>query len=176
MRAGWPARVFMAVVATGWFGVAAAQDLYRVPWHWEDDQGRAYELQSLYGTPTIMTMAYGACRRVCSTSLRMMEQLQALADARHVNLNFVVVGIEPHEDLPSDWAAYRAERRLTRPNWHFLSGDESSTRRLANRLGVHYWHYGEHTMHDLRIVLLSPEARLLRSIDAYDQSVETLLP
>jgi cytochrome oxidase Cu insertion factor (SCO1/SenC/PrrC family) len=121
-------------------------------------------------------MAYGACRRVCSTSLRMMEQVQALADARHVRLNFVVVGLDPKADTPADWAAYRADRRLTRSNWRFLSGDEASTRLFARRLGVRYWRYGEHTLHDLRIVLLSDTGQPLRSITSFDDSLEMLLP
>jgi len=168
--------IITALVASGWMGAAAGQDAYHPAGHWLDDQGRAYALESLYGTPSVITMAYGACRRVCSASLRMMEQLQTLADARHVAMNFVVVGIEPHEDRPKDWAEFRLERKLNRPNWYFLTGDEASTRQLAHRLGVHYWHYGEHTMHDLRIVLLSPEAHLLKHVDAFDESIETLLP
>lgn len=176
MRADRLLRMFTALSAAAGLSVAAAQDIYHPAGHWRDDQNQPYRLESLYGTPTVIAMAYGACRRVCSTSLRLMEQLQALADERHVGLNFVVVGIDPQADRPGDWAALRAERHLTRANWHFLSGDPLSTRQLARRLGVHYWHYGEHTLHPLRIVLLSPEARVLRSVDAYDQAIETLLP
>ena len=121
-------------------------------------------------------MAYGACRRICSTSLRLLEQLQALADERHAKLNIVVVGLDPSQDRPADWAEYRAERKLSRANWQFLSGDEASTRRLANRLGVHYWRYGEHTMHDFRIVLLSAQDLPVRYMDKFDQDLALLLP
>jgi protein SCO1 len=176
MRAHRLVRMFIAVSAAAGLGIAAAQDIYRPAGHWRDDQGRPFRLESLYGAPTVITLAYGACRRVCSTSLRMMERLQALADSRQVGLNFVVVSIDPQADRPKDWADFRAERKLMRSNWIFLTGDESSTRQLAQRLGVRYWRYGEHTMHDLRIVLLSAQAHPLRSIEAYDQDIETLLP
>jgi cytochrome oxidase Cu insertion factor (SCO1/SenC/PrrC family) len=157
-------------------GSATAQDMFHPPGKWLDDLGQPYRLEVLYGAPTVITMAYGACRRVCSTSLRMMEQVQLLADARHLDVNFVVVGLDPRADRPADWAQLRAERHLERSNWHFLSGDEASTRQLARRLGLRYWRYGEHTLHDLRIVLLSAQAQPLKSIDAFDQAVETLLP
>jgi cytochrome oxidase Cu insertion factor (SCO1/SenC/PrrC family) len=170
------ARVAIAVLAVGLHGLAWAQDVYRSGGRWLDDVGRPYRLDALYGTPTVITMAYGACHRICATSLRMMEELQGLADARHHAVNFVVVGLDPQADRPSDWAAYRSERGLLRPNWEFLSGDEASTRQLARQLGIRYWRYGEHTLHNLRIVLLSPEGRPQRSIDAFDQSIETLLP
>jgi protein SCO1 len=169
-------RGLMVLVAAGWLGLASAQDMYRGGGHWLDDQGRPYQLESLYGTPTVITMAYGACRRVCSTSLRILEQAQALADSRHLSVNFVVVGLDPQADRPEDWAAFRAEHKLARANWQFLSGDEVSTRQLARRLGVRYWRYGEHTLHDLRIVLLSQQGLALRSVEAFDQDVQTLLP
>lgn len=183
MRLHRIARLAIALVALGWVGPLAAavqplggQDIYRQGGQWQDDRGRAFQLDALYGTPTVITMAYGACRRICSASLRMMEQLQVLADAQHKVLNFVVVGIDPRADRPQDWAAYRAEHKLTRANWVFLSGEESSVRLLARRLGVHHWRYGEHTMHELRIVLLSPQAQALRSVDAFDEDIATLLP
>ncbi len=89
---GW-ARSMAAVAAACAIGGALAQDMFRPAGQWPDDQGQAYRLEALYGAPTVITMAYGACRRVCSTSLRMMKQVQQLADVRHLNLNFVVVGL-----------------------------------------------------------------------------------
>ena len=176
MRCLRTARVLFAAIAVAWIGIASAQDMYVPAGRWLDDQGRPYQLERLHGTPTVITMAYGACRRVCSASLCIMEQLQELSDARRLDVNFVVVGIDPQEDRPRDWADYRAFRKLNRPNWYFLTGDDPSTQQLARRLGVRYWHYGEHTVHDLRVVLLSTESRVLRSIDAFGQNVEALLP
>ncbi len=88
----------------------------------------------------------------------------------------MVVGLDPQADRPADWAAYRAERHLVRANWRFLTGDEAAVRQLARRLGLRYWRYGDHTMHDLRIVLLSEKAEPLRSIATFDAPLETLLP
>jgi cytochrome oxidase Cu insertion factor (SCO1/SenC/PrrC family) len=176
MRIASRARLLALVVSVSWLAVATAQDIYRPAGQWRDDKGRPFKLETLYGTPTVITMAYGACRRVCSTSLRMMEEVQGLADARGIRLNFVVVGLDPEADKPEDWAAYRADRHLTRPNWQFLSGDEVSTRQLARRLGVRYWRYGEHTLHDLRVVLLSESAQPVRRIASFDDRLDTLLP
>jgi cytochrome oxidase Cu insertion factor (SCO1/SenC/PrrC family) len=156
--------------------VPAAQDVYAMPLRWQDDHGHAFELASLAGTSAVMTLAYGACRRICSTALRTMEQLQGLADARRVTLDFVVVGLDPAADKPADWAAFRQDRQLNRANWHFLTGDDATVRRLATRLGVNYWRTGEHLMHDFRIVLLGPDGRLLRGIDTFDAPVQSLLP
>jgi protein SCO1 len=166
----------IAIALCGWAGDAWSQDLYRSPGHWQDDRAQGYRLESLRGAPTVLTMAYGACRRICSTSLRMLEQLQVTADQRQVALNFVVLGIDPAQDRPADWADYRTVRKLNRPNWQFLTGDEESVRQMAGQLGVRYWRYGEHTMHDFKIVLLSADGRVLRSVDRFDQDMAVLLP
>jgi protein SCO1 len=155
---------------------ALAQDIYPLPARWLTDQGQSFELRQLRGSWTVMTMAYGACRRICSTSFRSLQAVQDLADSQKKSLNFVVVGLDPSQDKPADWAALRAERKLTRTNWHFLSGDANTTASLAQRLGVRYWRYGENTMHDFRIVLISPDGKVARSLDNFDDPVARLLP
>jgi cytochrome oxidase Cu insertion factor (SCO1/SenC/PrrC family) len=155
---------------------AHAQDIFHSPGPWWSDSAQSFDIGSLQGTPTVVTMAYGACRKICSTSLRVLEKVQALADEKNLRLNFVVVSLDPQQDKPADWAAFRVERKLTRANWRFLSGDAASTRELARRLNVRYWRYGEHTMHDFKIVLLSADGKLLRSMEAFDDSPARLLP
>jgi protein SCO1 len=159
-----------------WAMPTSAQDLYRSTGHWVDDQARAYRLDSLHGQFTVATLAYGACRRVCSASLRLMQRVQSLADERGLALTFVVIGLDPTQDKPADWAELRRDRALTRSNWQFLSGDADAVRGVAHHLGVRYWRYGEHTMHDFRIALLSPDGRVLRSVDAFDGDLTRLLP
>ena len=155
---------------------AYAQGLYSPAGVWLDDQGRTFNWQGLRGDYSVVNLAYGACRRVCSTSLRIMEQVQRSADARRLSLNFIVVGIDPELDRPADWAAFRVDHKLTRGNWQFLSGDRSSIQRLANRLGVRYWHYGDHVLHDFRIVLVAPDGRLVAALNAPDEDPRALLP
>jgi cytochrome oxidase Cu insertion factor (SCO1/SenC/PrrC family) len=154
----------------------AAPGIYAVPGPWVDDSAKVYDLGSLAGGYTVATMAYGACRRVCSTSVRRIEELHALAQQRHLALNFVVFGLDASDDRPADWAEFRASHRLTFANIAFLSGPPAATRRIAGRLGVHYWHYGEHIEHDFRIVLLSPDGTVVRSVDHFDDDVAVLLP
>ena len=88
--------------------------------------------------------------------------------SRHLALNFVVVGLDPAADRLSDWALLRTEEHLTASDFRVLSGTPAAIRRIANWLGVRYWRYGEHTMHDFRIVLVSPTGRIIRSVDDFD--------
>jgi len=171
----WIVIAVAAVIGMAAAGVRA-QDVYASEGPWLDDRAAPFRLESLQGDYTVLTMAYGACRRICSTSLRVMEQLQALSDSKQLRLNFVVVGLDPSQDTPKDWADFRRLRKLTRSNWQFLSGDAEATRRFAQRVGVRYWRYGEHTMHDFRIVLVSPKGQVLRAMSSFDDDQARLLP
>jgi cytochrome oxidase Cu insertion factor (SCO1/SenC/PrrC family) len=154
----------------------AAQGLYQMPSRWLDDRNQPVQLQALGGSWTVLAMAYGACRRICSTSLRVMQSVQALADRERVALNFVVLGLDPAQDKPADWAAFRVDHKLARNNWYFLTGDAPAVQLAAQRLGVGYWRYGDHIVHDFKIVLVSPEGRVVRTMDAFDQPASLLLP
>ena len=157
-------------------GAHAVQGLYPMPGRWLDDRSQPMQWQALEGRWTVSTMAYGACRRICSTSLRTLQAVQDLADQRQVALDFVVIGLDPTQDRPADWAAYRADHKLVRPNWHFLSGDPAAVRQAARSLGVSYWQYGDHIVHDFKIVLASPAGQAVRAMDAFDQPPSLLLP
>jgi protein SCO1 len=168
----------VAALALGANGLHAQglNGVYGASARWLDDRSQTFDMQTLQGHWTVLTMAYGACRRICSTSLRTLEAVQALADTNKQALNFVVVGLDPSQDKPADWAEMRKERRMTRSNWHFLSGDAEGTRALAQRLGVRYWRYGEHTMHDFRILLINPQGQVIRSLDSFADPASRLLP
>jgi len=140
-----------------------------------DDHGAVRSLADWRGRPVIIAMAYGACRRVCSTTLRTLEEVQARADRQGLQIDVVVVSIDPSEDRPQDWADYRKTRRLTRSNWSFLSGSPEATRVLAAHLGVRFWRYDEHVMHDFKILRLDPGGAIAATLDWNHREPERLL-
>lgn len=145
-----------------------------LPGTWIDERGSPFALGTLRGSPVVLTMAYGACRRICATSLRTMERLQQQADRERRSVQFVVVGLDPRQDRPADWLAWRDSRGLARGNWHFLTGSEAAVRHMADALGVRYWHYGEHVMHDYRIVVWSSDGALAHELSRADDMPATL--
>jgi cytochrome oxidase Cu insertion factor (SCO1/SenC/PrrC family) len=165
-----------AIALLGSTSIACAQGAYSVRGPWVDDQNRIYPLEALRGTYSVVTMAYGACRRVCSSSLKVMHDVADLAAKRHIKLNVLVVGLDPSDDKPADWALLRKERGTWFANVEFLTGSESATQSMARCLGVQYWHYGEHTMHDFKIVLVSPDGRIVKSFDKFDTEASEILP
>jgi protein SCO1/2 len=149
--------------------------LYQQPYRWTDSDGATFTLDRLRGRPAILTLAYGACRKVCSSAVRDLQQMQALADRRGGALQFVVVSIDPQQDTPQDWRAFRRERGLERPNWFFLSGGAADTRALAGDLGVAVWRYHDHVLHDFAITLLDADGNIVRTLRHYDDSLPDFL-
>jgi len=135
-----------------------------VPGAWRDDNGASVSLAQWRGRYTVLTMSLGACTKVCSVTLRRMQELQAVADQRHLAVDFLVISLDPKSDTPEAWREYRSEHGLARGNWHFLGGSDAATRRVAKQLGVSYWSYDEHVLHDFRIALLGPDGAVRRSL------------
>src|SRR5947207_4547334 len=146
----------------------AATSAYALNLHFTDDHGTPRELAEWQGRAVILTMGYGACRSICSSTLRTLEELQADADRRSVAIDVIVASIDPGEDTPQAWAQYRKARKLARTNWSFLTGSPGDTRRLARFLGLRYWRYDEHLMHDFRIVRLAADGSIAAALD-WDQ-------
>ncbi|MEO8310612.1 MAG: SCO family protein [Caldimonas sp.] len=164
------------VVLVSTTALAHSQSVYAIRGPWIDETEKSVQLETLAGTYTVMTMAYGACQKVCSTTVRRVRQLHDLADQRRLSLNFVVIGLDPVADKPADWAAFRVEQRFAAADTHFISGTPAATQRIARSMGVRYWRYGEHTLHDFRIVLVSPAGRIVRAVDHFDDDIASLLP
>jgi len=154
---------------------AAPASAYRMNLEFVDDHGAARALSEWQGRPVIIAMAYGACRSICSTTLRTLEELQARADHDGVRVEFLVVSIDPAEDTPQAWADYRKARRLDRPNWTFLSGTPAATRALARFLGVKFWRYDEHVIHDFKILRLDADGGIGATIDWNHRQLDSLL-
>ncbi|TMH28411.1 MAG: SCO family protein [Betaproteobacteria bacterium] len=171
----------LAIVLAFAVGSATAQaqgiseSAYALNLGFVDDHGATRALAEWRGHPVVMTLAYGACRSVCSSTLRSLEELQAAADRKGIAIDVVVVSIDPQSDTPQAWAQFRKSRRLTRANWTFLSGSAESTRTMARFLGVRFWSYDEHVMPDFKSVRLAPDGGIAASLDWQQREVDRLL-
>lgn len=153
----------MAGLSLGSHGAAFGFGLMELSW--TGDDGQAIKLENLKGHPVLITMAYSTCRKTCTVTLRQLEEFQLEADAQRKDVEIVVVSYDPKNDTPETWANYRKQRRLNRNNWHFLTGKEADTRRLAQWLGLgDYWSLGTHVLHDFKISLLDTNGTMIKQI------------
>jgi protein SCO1/2 len=130
-----------------------------------DSDGRELRLSALQGPLIVMSMAYGNCRKVCKATTVTLAEIQKRLDRMNARADFVIVSYDPVHDTPAAWSDWRARRHLDRGNWHFLSGDPESTRRIARDLDLNFWTYDDHIVHDFRIVMFDAKWQWLGEID-----------
>src|SRR5262245_30200476 len=138
--------LFAVLTGTLFWSAACAAGVLDVNGEWRDDAGKRVSLSEWQGRFTVLTMSTGACRKICSTTLRRMEELQAVADRRSLRVDFLVIGLDPRSDTPEAWREYRRQRKLGRDNWRFVTRKPEGTRRVASELGISYWFYDEHLL------------------------------
>lgn len=156
-------------------GAGAAGSLFALKEPWLDEHGRSVTLAQWRGRPTVVAMEYSACRFVCSVYWRRLQQIQAEADRRRLDLQFVILSIDPQNDSPAAWRDYRKQRDLARTNWHFLTGNREQTTRAAAFLGVRWWFFDGHLMHDFKVVRLDADGAVGAAMTTYDEPVDVLL-
>jgi len=162
-RTWWPtAWVLVALLAgsPAWAHNLGSARLDQLPQQWLDEQGQALALTALAGHRVILSMAYTQCHHSCPATLARMLHMQAQLDARGEQASFLIIGYDPEQDSPASWRQYRANRRLERSNWHFLTGSRENVRELARQLGFEFWIYDDHILHDPQIVVFNSTGML----------------
>ena len=137
---------------------------YELPLKWRDDQGATVSLDQYRGQPVLLTMAYSTCRRTCSYALRRLDELQREAAQAGQALQIVVVSYDTVNDGPKSWSDYRSKHDYVHADWHFLTGSDAATRRLAATLDFPYWTMDDHIVHDFKILLIDPQGKVEREL------------
>jgi cytochrome oxidase Cu insertion factor (SCO1/SenC/PrrC family) len=139
--------------------------LFDMQLSFRDEHDAPESLSHWRGKTVLLTMAYSTCREVCSYTLHRLEELQDSADRAGTPIEVVVVSYDPTADSPASWSRYRRKHRLSRGNWHFLTGTPAITRQFAEAIQFRYWSYDEHVLHDFRILMIRPDGEIAGSLD-----------
>ncbi len=151
--------------------------LYQLPVTWTDDKGKTVSLANWKGKTVVMSMAYSTCRKFCPLTLARLLEIQKLYDSRKVDAEFVIISYDPINDTWQNWAEYRKAHDLYRDNWHFLTGNQESTKIVSQVLGMDYWFYDEHVMHNFKIVRLNGRGDIDKTLDWNSQDeLNSFLP
>lgn len=164
-------------------GIAASAEsvslspIYQMTATWTDDSGKAVSIANWKGKTVVMSMAYSTCRKFCPLTLARLLEIQKLYDSRKIDAEFIIISYDPINDTWQNWAEYRKTHGLFRNNWHFLTGYQESTKIVSQLLGMDYWLYDEHVMHDFKIVRLNARGDIDKTLDWNSQDeLDTFLP
>ena len=149
-----------------------------------DEHGATVTLGQYFtsGRPVVLSLVYYRCPGLCTMTLNgMTKAFKPLQFSAGKEFEVVTVSIDPHE-TPQLAADKKAEyvkqygRAGAENAWHFLTGDESMIRRLADAVGFRYV-YDETTnqfAHSAGIMVLTPAGRVARYFYGLEYSARDL--
>ncbi len=132
------------------------------------EDGKPVALRSLLGRPTILTLNYFRCAGICTPQLNgLTDVLNRIEAIPGKDFQVITVSFDDR-DTPEMAAQKRTNYlgEMTRPfppaAWHFLTGDATATRALADSVGFKYKRVGDDYIHAGAIMILSPQGKVTR--------------
>jgi protein SCO1/2 len=135
-----------------------------------DEAGRTVKLGDFLGKPVILALVYYQCPSLCNMVLNgVVRSLHGLTMNAGDQFDVVAVSFDPRE-TPEMAAAKKQsyvkeyDRAGAERGWHFLTGQEASSRALADSVGFRYSYdaLSNQYAHASAIMILTPEGRVAR--------------
>lgn len=146
--------------------------------HFRDEVGRPIRLRDyVHDKPIILVLAYYRCPRLCSVILNnLIESLRKIPARVGTDFDVVIVSFDPEET--HELAQRNKQLCLQRygggdeaeQGWHFLTGEETEIRPLADAVGFHYIYDPSRReyRHGSGIMILTPEGKVARYLFGVD--------
>lgn len=154
-----------SLAALAAFPAAAAappgDSVYRLAANLVDQDGRAFSLAALAGTPVLASMFYTSCDMVCPMIFETVHAtLRALPPADRAAVKVLMVSFDPARDTVTVLKK-TAEARGCDGQWLLARGDEATSRKVAAVLGIQYRKLADGEFnHSSTVLLLDREGRI----------------
>ncbi len=131
-----------------------------------DRQGRVVRLEDFRGRPLLVNFIYTACFEICPNStLALSKAVNAMRERfGSSQFNVVSIGFDQPTDSPTALRSFAAQRRISDPNWEFLSPRREDVPALARDFGFSYVATAGGFEHTLQVSILDAEGRIRRQV------------
>ncbi len=133
-----------------------------------DETGQKVSLKALVDKATVLTLNYFRCGGICTPQLNNLVQTLNQIDLEP-GKDFQVITVSFDSADTFEIAASKRTnylRLLKRPfppgAWRFLTGDEGSTKAVADAVGFRFKKQGDSFIHPGALIVLSPEGKVTR--------------
>jgi len=136
----------------------------------DDEAGNPVTLRQYLGKPVILALVYYSCPSLCNMVLNgVLRSVKDLPLTAGEDYNVVAVSFDPRET--SSMAAVKKTNYVkeygrpgTENGWHFLTGPELSSKKLAETVGFRYAYDSitNQYAHGSAIMILTPEGRVTK--------------
>lgn len=135
-----------------------------------DESGKTVTMRQFLGKPVILALVYYSCPSLCTMILDgVIRSIKDLPMVAGKDFNVVAVSFDPRETpemARAKKAFYFGEYKHpgAENGFHFLTGEEASSRGLADSVGFHYAYdsVSNQYAHGSAIMILTPEGRVAR--------------
>lgn len=156
-------------------GAAAADGAYSWDYPLRDLAGREVRLADWRGKPAILAMDHTGSAVVCSDTSRRLRALQTASERLGKRFEFIIISLDPATDTPEGWKSYLRALSLPDARWNFLRPSAQDAKTIAQRLGVKHWAQDGFLMHEVMIVRLDAQGRIVRRLVGYDRDTDRFL-
>ena len=138
-----------------------------------DEHGATVELGQFFaGKPVILTLVYYNCPMLCTQVLNAVDRsMETMPLEIGKDFNVVTVSIDPSDRAPMADAKHAmyagmylgtTGRKGAETGWHFLTGDESQIKALADAVGFRYAYDADSKQfaHASGIMVLTPDGKV----------------
>jgi protein SCO1/2 len=149
----------------------------------KDEQGRTVTLnQYFHSRPVIISLVYYKCPMLCTQVLNgMVQTFKTLSFTTGKEFDVITVSIDPTET--PEMAADKKETYVTEyaragveNGWHFLVGDSTNIKKLADAVGFRYVYDGltKQFAHASGIMVATPQGKLARYLYGIEYGAKDL--
>jgi protein SCO1 len=126
-----------------------------------DQDGHPFELESLRGTPVLVSMFYSSCQMVCPMVFETIHStLKALPADERSEVKVVMISFDPARDSVAVLKKTASARNCD-AQWTLARGDENTSRKIAAALNIQYRRLSDGEFnHSTIISLLDREGRI----------------
>jgi protein SCO1 len=134
---------------------------------WTDENNKTYTMSDFKNKNIIVTMSYTACKKTCPlTTMATLKKIDNYLNKNKIPFEILIFSFDPENDTPKILAQYKADKKITSPNWHFFTGSLADTKELSKLIGLgEFWAMDDHIIHDFKITAINKNGDLVRTID-----------
>jgi protein SCO1 len=138
-----------------------------------DQDGRPFDSSALRGHVVVVDFIYTRCP-MADACPRLSAHFAYLQKQLSERVELVSVTLDPQWDKPAVLADYSKRWAANTAHWHFITGERSQMRRVAERFGVRYWVEEDSITHTSSVGIITPDGRLAGRVDGTQYPVRQL--
>lgn len=134
------------------------------PLEGRDQNGTAFALTSLRGTPAALYFGFTRCKDVCPQTLALLQRARDRAALRADQAKIVFVSVDPRHDTPATMRAFLEHRKLTAIG---VVGTPPQAAAAESGYGVAVKPHGDDLLHGDFIYMVDKGGRLRELLHPY---------